>query len=246
VTLVTPPRTVPGAAAGVPSLAFSVVGAAAEPHAAAPTLRFDLVVESRGESGGAPAAVRSLLLTTQIRIDVARRPYDRDEQARLVELFGPPERWRETLRSVYWTHATVVVPPFERRADVAVRVPCTSDFDVVAPKYFHGVQRGEVPLDFLFSGSVFYDDAAGALRTARLSWEAEAAYRLPVTVWKEMMEHYFPGAAWLRLGRDAFDRLYAFRAARALPTWDAAVDALLAGAACDGPPDGKPDARRER
>jgi hypothetical protein len=212
-----------GVVAGVPALSFAVVDAAPEPYAAVPTLRFSLAVESRDA-----IPIRSLLLTTQLRIGVARRSYEPREQARLVELFGTPERWRETLRSVYWTHATVVVPPFERRADVQLLVPCTYDFDVVASKYFHNVESGVAPLDFLFSGSIFYDDAAGLLKTARLSWESEAAYRLPVRVWKEMMEHYFPGGAWLRLGREAFDRLYAFKAERALPTWDQAVDALLA------------------
>jgi Family of unknown function (DUF6084) len=42
-----------------------------------------------------------------------------------------------------------------------------------------------------------------------------------------MMEHYFPNSAWIRLRKDAFDRLYDYKARRGLPTWEAAVEALL-------------------
>ena len=41
------------------------------------------------------------------------------------------------------------------------------------------------------------------------------------------MDHYFPGSAWLRLDRATFDRLVAFRADRALTSWEAVLDALL-------------------
>jgi hypothetical protein len=42
-----------------------------------------------------------------------------------------------------------------------------------------------------------------------------------------MMDHYFPNSAWLRLRRDSFDRLYAYRSRNALPSWERVVDALL-------------------
>jgi hypothetical protein len=41
------------------------------------------------------------------------------------------------------------------------------------------------------------------------------------------MDHYFPNSAWLRLDREAFERLVAFRARGALTSWEAVVDALL-------------------
>jgi hypothetical protein len=84
-----------------------------------------------------------------------------------------------------------------------------------------------VPLELLFSGSVFYADD-GRLQTTRLSWEKEAEFRLPVRVWKETMERYFRGTAWLRLRKESFDRLSAFKSRNALATWDDALDALLA------------------
>jgi hypothetical protein len=44
------------------------------------------------------------------------------------------------------------------------------------------------------------------------------------------MDRHFPGAAWLRLGRESFERLHAYRARQALLTWEDAVDSLLRAA----------------
>ena len=81
--------------------------------------------------------------------------------------------------------------------------PCTYDLDVTATRYFDALHDGDVPLEFLFSGTVFYSAADGRLQTARLSWELEAEYRLPVAVWRETLDHHFPGTAWLRLDRES-------------------------------------------
>jgi hypothetical protein len=48
-----------------------------------------------------------------------------------------------------------------------------------------------------------------------------------VAVWKDTLEHHFPGTAWLRIGKERFDRLAAYKAQHALATWDEALDALL-------------------
>lgn len=206
----------------LPELAISVTDAGAEPHAAVPTLRFTLDVASRNG-----IAIRAAIIVAQIRIAAARRPYGGEEQARLAELFGSPDRWGTTLRSLYWTHATMVLPPFEDRTGAALLVPCTYDFELIAAKYLHAVQDGYIPLDFLFSGSVFYLDDDGMLKTTRVSWDSESGYRLPVRVWKDLIDQYFPQSAWVRLRRDTFDRLYAFKAERSLPTWEDAVESLL-------------------
>ncbi len=136
-------------------------------------------------------------------------------------------RWADTLRNLLWTQATLVVPPFDRSTVVDLIVPCTYDFDVAAAKYLAGLHEGEIPLELLFSGTVFYARAAGALQINRISWNAEASHRLPVRVWRETMDHTFPHSAWLRLDRKAFERLVAFRARDALTSWGAVVDALL-------------------
>jgi Family of unknown function (DUF6084) len=208
-----------------PELGFTVLGCEPLHHAAAPTLRFSLAVDAGG------AAVRSIMLEVQIRLAATQRGYSEAEQAQLGDLFGAPHRWGDTLRGLLWAHATVVVPPFEGATVVDLPVPCTYDFDVAAAKYLSGLEDGDIPLDLMFSGTVFYVGAGGALQINRISWNAEAAHRLPVRVWRATMDHYFPDSAWLRTNRETFERLVAFRARRALTSWEAVFDILLP----DGP-----------
>jgi hypothetical protein len=206
----------------VPDLSFEVVDAEVLPFAAVPSLLFKLRVENLEDE-----PVRSVALNTQIRISATQRHYEAGEQERLLELFGEPSRWKDTLRSLLWTHTVLQVPPFSSSTVVDMPVPCTYDLEVVAAKYFHALQDGEVPLEFLFSGTVFYTEKGGWLQTARISWEKEAEFRLPVRLWKEMMEHYFPNSAWIRRRRDAFDLLYDYKVRKGFPTWEAAVEALV-------------------
>ena len=206
----------------MPDLDFRVEGAEVLQFAAVPSLLFKLRIENLGEE-----PVRSVALNTQIRLAVTQRHYASAEQERLLELFGEPHRWGETLRSLLWTHNVLQVPAFSGITVVDMPVTCTYDLDVVATKYFHALEDGEVPLEFLFSGTVFYAGEGGRLQVARISWEKEAEYRLPVRLWKEMMDHYFPNSAWVRLHRDAYNRLYDYKLRRGLPTWEATVEALV-------------------
>ena len=205
----------------VPQLRFAVTDAARLEHAAGPTLRFALHVDSAG------AAVRSIVLDTQIRIAATRRAYPRASDDRLYALFGAREDWGTTLRSLLWTQLTLSVPPFTGETDVDLLVPCTYDLDVAAARYLAALDDGEVPLEFLFSGTVFYSAEDGRLQTARLSWELEAEYRLPVAVWRETMDHHFPDSAWLRLDRASLARLAAYKSRRGLATWGEVLDELI-------------------
>jgi hypothetical protein len=213
----------------VPRLAFTIEAADSLAHAAVPTIRFGLRIDA-----GDHVAVRSILLDVQVQIAARQRGYAPGEQDRLLELFGTPDRWRTTLRTLPWTRATVVVPQFDGGTRVDVLVPCTYDFEVAGARYLAALEQGDVPLEFLFSGSVFFTGAGGLLQTARISWDSEAAYRLPVSVWRETMDRNFPDSAWVRLGRGSFDRLSAYKARHAHTSWDAAIDALLGEAAEDG------------
>lgn len=206
----------------LPRLSFAIESADAVRFAVAPTIAFSLAIES-------DKPVRSVSLSAQIRIVPTRRGYDVGDQARLIELFGTPERWGETVRGFLWTNTTLVVPPFEGSTTVDVPVSCTYDLEVAAAKYFHALRDGEVPLEFLFSGTVFYLADEGGLRTAQIPWECEAQFRLPIRIWRLAMENHFPGSAWLRVRRDVFDRLAAYKGRRALPTWEATLDDLLDG-----------------
>ncbi len=206
----------------MPDLDFRVEGAGVLKFAAVPSLLFKLRIENLEEE-----PIRSVALNTQIRIAATQRHYDAVEQERLLELFGEPSRWKDTLRSLLWTHTVMQVPRFSGSTVVDMPVTCTYDLEVIATKYFYALQDGEVPLEFLFSGTVFYAGEGGRLQVERISWEKEADFRLPVRLWKEMMERYFPNSAWIRLRRDAFDQLYDYKIRKGLPTWEAAVEALL-------------------
>jgi hypothetical protein len=210
----------------VPELSFAVEGAAPVEHAAVPTLRFGLRI-----SAPEGRAIRSVLLDTQIQIASRRRRYDAAAEERLFELFGAPAGWGSTLRTLPWTRTTSVVPPFTGSTLVDVLVPCSYDLHVVASRYFDALQDGDVPLEFLFSGTVFADGPAGGLQATRISWESDAEFRFPVQVWKATMERYFGATAWLRLDKRAFDRLTAYKSRHALATWEDTVDALLEGRA---------------
>jgi hypothetical protein len=205
-----------------PELAFAVRDAAPLEHAAAPTLAFAIGVEAAGG-----AAIRSVLLDVQVQIAARRRGYAPETHARLFEVFGPVAGWGSTLRTLLWTRATLVVPPFTGATTAQLALPCSYDLDVLASRYLDALDGGEVPLEFLFSGTVFYTGPGGLLQVCRISWEQEAGYRLPVAVWRETMDAHFPGVAWLRLDKERFDRLCAFKSRNALPSWEAAVDALL-------------------
>ncbi len=69
---------------------------------------------------------------------------------------------------------------------------------------------------------------ANGFGVEQIPWDCEARYRIPVTVWRDMIEHYFPNSGWLRLTRDTIESLAHYKAVRGLTTWDEAVDSLLA------------------
>ena len=50
---------------------------------------------------------------------------------------------------------------------------------------------------------------------------------LPVPVWRDLMDLYFPNSGWIRLRRDTIDALSRYKADRALPTWEDAFELLL-------------------
>jgi Family of unknown function (DUF6084) len=208
----------------MPDLNFKVEGAQAVPYGASPLLAFNLRVTNAGPE----PAIHTVVLRAQIQIDVTRRHYAPEEQAKLQDLFGEPDRWAKTLRSLLWTHANVVVPGFAKETVVEMQVPCTFDFNVAATKYFHGLSDGDLPLNFLFSGTVFYADDNEHLQVAPISWEKEAKFKLPLKTWKDLIDQYYPNSAWLYLRRDVFDRLYQYKVRHGIPTWEQVIERVLA------------------
>jgi hypothetical protein len=201
---------------------FDCVGARAEPYALAPTLTFAVrIAELTG------AVVHAVALRCQLRIEPQRRRYTPTEGERLYDLFDHPSRWTDTLKPIQFATVSTMVPAFTGSAEVDLQVPCGYDLEVAATRYFHGLDEGTVPLLMLYSGTVFLKDGNG-FTIEPVPWSAESTYRLPVAVWREMVDQYFPNSGWIRCGRETLDALGRFKSQHALPTWDSAIEALLA------------------
>ena len=172
-------------------LSFEVVGARAERYAVQPTLVLRLRISAGDE------VVHAVALQCQIRIEPQRRHYVEEEEESLVELFGTRERWGETLRPFLWTHVATTVGGFNGSTEIDLAVPCTYDMEIAGTKFFHALaDDGDVPLVLLFSGTTFVRRGDG-LSVTPVAWHEEAAYRLPVRVWRDMMDIYFPNSGWV-------------------------------------------------
>ncbi|MER5770060.1 DUF6084 family protein [Streptomyces sp. NPDC001985] len=204
-------------------LDFHCTEVRADRHAAGPTLVFRLRITAPAET-----RVHALALRCQLRIEPARRDYGEDEGGRLTDLFGERSRWGSTLHPIQFAQVSLMVPGFTGETEIDVAVPCTYDLDIAATRYFRALDGGDVPLLLLFSGTVFSGPAG--FQVTPVSWDREASVRLPVRVWREMIEQHFPGCGWLRLPGDLIDGLLAFRTRRALPSWEATVRTLLSAA----------------
>ena len=207
----------------MPELNFKIDGAEAVLYAAVPTIAFKLRLSSTPPG----QRIHTVFLRAQIQIESTRRHYSPQEQEKLVDLFGDPDRWSLTLKTMLWTHAVLAVPGFTDESLADMPVPCTFDFNVAATKYFHALKDGDLPLIFLFSGTVFYQDEAGGMQVAPISWEKEAKFRLPVRTWHDLIEGYYPHSAWLSLRKDVFDRLYQYKVRCGIPTWEQTVERAL-------------------
>lgn len=208
----------------MPELSFRVEGADLVQFAIAPTLALKLRIDNAIPQ----QRIESIMLQCQVQIEATRRRYATEEQPRLLDLFGEPERWGKTLRTMLWTNVTVNVRPFTDSTLFDLHIPCTFDFNVAATKYFHALDAGEVPLALLFSGTIFYDDEERGLQVTQIPWNREANYRLPVAVWRQVIDHYYPNTSWLTVRRDVFDRLNEFKMRNSIATWDQALERLLA------------------
>jgi uncharacterized protein DUF6084 len=225
------------------NLIFGCTEARADPYAVTPTLTFPLTIT---ESSG--ASVHAIALRCQIRIEPHRRRYSAAEAQRLHDLFGDTSRWAETVKPIQLATITTMVPAFTAVTEVDLQMPCTYDLEVASARYLHGLDDGTIPLLMLFSGTVFLATDVG-YSVELVPWSAEANYRMPVTIWQDLVNAHFPGSVWLRFSHETLDALSVYKAERALPTWDATLNALLAeaqgpkdleGPGTPGGPDGPP------
>jgi Family of unknown function (DUF6084) len=207
----------------MPDLDFAVTGVDPATRGLTPLLHFKFRIANRPEE----ETIHSIMLQAQIQIQSPQRAYSPNEKEKLFELFGSPEQWGQTLRNKLWTHANTNVASFSGTTETVLAVPCSYDLNLAATKYFYGIEEGEVPLLFLFSGTIFYAGPDGRLQVQQISWNKEAAYRMPVARWKELMEEHYPNSAWLYLERDVFERLCQFKRRSGVTSWEQAIEQLL-------------------
>lgn len=203
------------------TLRFACTGARPEPFAAGPSLLFDLRIAD--DSG---RRVHSIALRTQFRIEPRNRKYAPEEQARLVDLFGEPARWGETLNPLQLATVGTTVAGFTDEITATVTVPLTYDLDIAATKFCHGLADGEVPLLLLFAGTAYYQGDTG-VQVGPVPWSEEAPFRLPVATWRAAMDDHYPGSTFIRLSRATVDALSAYRSKHVITTWDETLERLL-------------------
>lgn len=206
----------------LPIVTFEVLGVRALPYAAAPTLVFSL--EAVGPSG---REIMTIALGAQIMLEPAKRRYNDAERERLVDLFGPPERWGSTTQPMIWGRVDMLVPSFEGSSTFELRMPVTYDLEVAAARYLRGVQEGEAPIAMHFSGTVMFREPDGRMMTEQIPWTTSLDYKLPIVVWDELIAKSYPGGGWIVLHEDTLEALIRARAERALPSLDATVRALV-------------------
>jgi hypothetical protein len=202
-------------------LDFRVLDVFVEPYAVAPQLTARLRV---GEATG--ATVHSIALRAQVRLEPQRREYTRDEESALLDLFGSRDRWYDTLKPFLWMQASTMVQGFSGVTEVDLALPCTYDFEVTASKYLHALRAGAVSMVLLFSGTVYTRGERG-FSVEQVPWDREARWQLPVPVWRELIDRYFPNTGWVRLDRELIENLAAYKAMHGLTTWDETVQRLL-------------------
>jgi hypothetical protein len=209
----------------MPELDFAYLGARAERYAAVPTVTLQLRIS---ESTG--AQVHAVALRCQIRVEPHRRRYTAAEAEQLLDLFGDTSRWGDTLKPLQLASVSQMVPGFTGGADIDLALPCTYDLEVASTRYFRALEDGDIPLLLLYSGTVFYR-LDGALAVQQIPWSHETSVRLPVRVWQDVVEQYFPNSGWIRLDLDTLRSLASYKSRMATTTWDATVMSLLDAAA---------------
>ena len=210
-------------------LSFDLIGARAERYAVVPSFTLQLrISETTGQR------VDAIALRCQIRIEPMRRHYTDAEAERLNDLFGEKQRWSDTLKPLQFTLLSAMVPSFTGSTELDLPVPFSYDLEIASTRYFSALDSGEIPLLMLFSGTIFRT-ADGRLQVQQVPWSKEATFRLPVSVWRDSVDAHFPNSAWIRMSRQTLDELIRFKNRKALPTWDATMEALLAEASQDQP-----------
>ncbi|HEX5257094.1 MAG TPA: DUF6084 family protein [Mycobacterium sp.] len=203
------------------NVSFAVLDVTAEPYSVSPVLTARVGVTASGDD-----PVHAIALRCQVRIEPLRRSYTDDEAAGLMDLFGGRERWASTQRTFLWQHCVTMVPGFTGHTTAALPLECTYDFEVAAAKYLHALRDGAVPLQFLFSGTIFVNSERG-FSVQQVSWDCEDNYAMPVTVWRDLVAQHYPNSGWIRLSHETVTQLAGYKSAHGMIDFDHAVTSLL-------------------
>lgn len=208
----------------MPDLDFAITDAAPVVHALSPMIAFQLQITCRVETQN----IQALILQAQVQLQTAQRAYSDGEKGKLLELFGEPQEWGRTLRNRLWAQTSANVRPFTGHTQASLLVPCTYDLNQAATKYFYALESDDIPLLFLFSGSIFYPADDGRLQIQPISWDKEAEYQMPLHFWRRALDFHFPNSASICLRKDVFDRLASHKRASGAVTWEEMMEGLLA------------------
>jgi len=143
----------------MPELHFQIEAAEAVPHAAAPLIALKLRITNLPAS----EEIHTLTLRCQVQIEPAKRRYVPQEQEKLLDLFGTPERWSRTVRPLLWMNTTVAVPGFTDNVLVDLQLPCTFDFNVAGTSAGLECSRDAVESDVAAASLRFYIAGSGLL-----------------------------------------------------------------------------------
>ncbi len=206
---------------------FAVLDIHPEPYAVTPMLTARVGIAAVGDE-----PVHAIALRAQVRIEPLRRGYTDDEAAALLDLFGSRDRWNTTQHTFLWQHTGVMVPGFTGATQVELPLSCTYDFEVTAAKFFHALDGGNIPLQFLFSGTVFTQGNSGFAVTP-VPWDREDHHDMPVSVWRDLIDMHYPHSGWIRLHHNTIDALVGYKAQHGLLGLDDTVTTLLAPQAAE-------------
>ena len=158
-------------------LTFAVLDVAPEPYAV------DADPDWRGSASTAVGEepVHAIALRCQVRIEPQRRQYSDDEAAGLLR----PVRRRGNAGPRLNDRSCGCTPPRWCRDSPApprstCPSTCTYDFEVAAAKYLHALRDGTIPLQFLFSGTVFGRGSSG-FAVQQVPWDCEERFDMPVS-----------------------------------------------------------------
>ncbi|WP_369829712.1 DUF6084 family protein [Mycobacterium sp. E2479] len=203
------------------NVSFAVLDVSAEPYSVSPILTARVEVTASGDD-----PVHAIALRCQVRIEPLRRSYSDAEAAGLTDLFGGRERWASTQRTFLWQHCATMVPGFTGHTTATLPLECTYDFEVAAAKYLHALRDGALPLQFLFSGTIFVKSERG-FSVQQVSWDCEDNYAMPVTVWRDLIAQHYPNSGWIRLSHETIAQLADYKSSHGMLDFDHAVTSLL-------------------